>query len=126
VSAIVADKLQEQWSPQQVAGWLKITFDGDETVQISHGTIYQSLFIQACGVLKKELLAHLRSRRIMWRGKTASTAGQTRGQIIDAASIRDRHAEIEDRAAPGHHCRQGIAKQYPERGRRRSAERCQK
>ena len=69
---------------------------------VSHETIYKSLFIQARGVLKKELLAHLRSRRIMRRGRTATTAGQTRGQIIDAVSIRDRPAEIEDRAIPGH------------------------
>jgi len=69
---------------------------------VSHETIYKSLFIQACGVLKKELLAHLRSRRIMRRGRTATTAGQTRGQIIDAVSIRDRPSEIEDRAIPGH------------------------
>ena len=69
---------------------------------ISHETIYKSLFIQARGVLKKELLAHLRSRRIMRRGRTSTTAGQTRGQIIDAVSIRDRPAEIEDRAIPGH------------------------
>ncbi len=102
VRSIVAAKLQEQWSPQQIAGWLRITFDGDETMQISHETIYKSLFIQARGVLKKELMAHLRSRRIMRRGKTASTAGQTRGQIIDAVSIQDRPAEIEDRAVPGH------------------------
>ncbi len=71
-------------------------------MNVSHETIYKSLFIQAGGVLKKELLAHLRSRRIMRRGRTATTAGQTRGQIIDAVSIRDRPAEIEDRAIPGH------------------------
>lgn len=71
-------------------------------MQVSHETIYKSLFIQARGILKKELLGHLRSRRIMRRGKTASTADQTRGQIIDAISIRDRPAEIEDRAIPGH------------------------
>ena len=71
-------------------------------MQVSHETIYKSLFIQARGVLKKELLAHLRSRRIMRRGKTSSTSEQTRGQIIDAISIRDRPAEIEDRAIPGH------------------------
>ena len=71
-------------------------------MQVSHETIYKSLFIQARGVLKKELLGHLRSRRIMRRGKTASTADQTRGQIIDAISIRDRPGEIEDRAIPGH------------------------
>ena len=71
-------------------------------MNVSHETIYKSLFIQARGVLKKELLAHLRSRRIMRRGRTATTTGQTRGQIIDAVSIRDRPAEIEDRAIPGH------------------------
>ena len=71
-------------------------------MNISHETIYKSLFVQARGVLKKELLAHLRSRRIMRRGRTSTTAGQTRGQIIDAVSIRDRPAEIEDRAIPGH------------------------
>ena len=72
---------------------------------VSHETIDKSLFIQARGVLKKELLAHLRSRTIMRRGRTATTAGQTRGQIIDAVSIRDRPAEIEDRAIPGHWAR---------------------
>jgi len=71
-------------------------------MNVSHETIYKSLFIQAGGVLKKEPLAHLRSRRIMRRGRTATTAGQRRGQIIDAVSIRDRPAEIEDRAIPGH------------------------
>ena len=71
-------------------------------MNVSHETIYKSLFIQARGVLKKELLSHLRSRRIMRRGRTSTTAGQTRGQIVDAISIRDRPAEIEDRAIPGH------------------------
>jgi IS30 family transposase len=102
VRAIVAEKLQEKWSPQQISGWLRITYDGDTAMHVSHETIYKSLFIQARGVLKKELMAHLRSRRIMRRGKAASTVGQTRGQIIDAVSIRDRPAEIEDRAVPGH------------------------
>ena len=99
---LVAKKLQCQWSPQQISGWLKAEHPGDKTMQVSHETIYKSLFIQARGVLKKELLAHLRSRRIMRRGKTSSTGDQTRGQIIDAVSIRDRPAEIEDRAIPGH------------------------
>ena len=84
VRDIVTEKLQEQWSPQQIAGWLRITLDGHETMQISHETIYKSLFIQARGVLKKELWGHLRNRQIMRWGKTASTVGQTRGQIIDA------------------------------------------
>jgi IS30 family transposase len=99
---LVAGKLSDQWSPQQIAGWLKAQYPGDPAMNVSHETIYKSLFIQARGVLKKELLAHLRSRRIMRRGRTATTAGQTRGQIIGAISIRDRPAEIEDRAVPGH------------------------
>lgn len=71
-------------------------------MQISHETIYRSPFIQARGVLKRELIARLRSRRMMRRGKTATTAGQPRGRIIDAVSIRERPAYIEDRAVPGH------------------------
>ena len=99
---LVAEKLQCQWSPQQISGWLKAEYPEDKAMQVSHETIYKSLFIQARGVLKKQLMAHLRSRRIMRRGKTSSTGDQTRGQIIDAISIRDRPAEIEDRAIPGH------------------------
>jgi IS30 family transposase len=71
-------------------------------MRVSHETIYKSLFIQARGVLNRELLAHLRSRRIMRRGKTSSTSDQTRGQVIDTISIRDRPGKIEDRAIPGH------------------------
>lgn len=100
--ALVADRLENRWSPQQVSGWLKATHPGRREMQLSHETIYRSLFVQARGVLKKELLAHLRSRRVMRRGKMATTAGQTRGQIIGAVSIRERRAEIEDRAVPGH------------------------
>jgi IS30 family transposase len=99
---LVSGRLSDQWSPQQIAGWLKARYPGDLSMNLSHETIYKSLFIQARGVLKKELLAHLRSRRIMRRGRTATTAGQTRGRIVDAVSIRDRPAEIEDRAIPGH------------------------
>jgi len=71
-------------------------------MRVSHETIYRSLFIQACGALKRELISHLRSRRMMRRGKTATTTGQPRGQIVDAVSIRERPAEVEDRAVPGH------------------------
>lgn len=99
---LIARKLSDQWSPQQIAGWLSAQYPGDSTMTVSHETIYKGLFIQARGVLKKELPAHLRSRRIMRRGRTATTAGQTRGQIIDAVSIRDRPQEVEDRAIPGH------------------------
>jgi IS30 family transposase len=98
----VSEKLALQWSPSQISGWLEIEYGNDKTMQVSHETIYKSLFIQARGVLKKELIGHLRSNRKMRRGKTSTTQGQTRGQIIDAVSIRERPAEIEDRAVPGH------------------------
>jgi IS30 family transposase len=81
---------------------LKLQYPDDETMQVSHETIYRSLFIQARGVLKAELMKHLRTRRIMRRSKKASAKGQPRGQIIDAVSIRERPAEAEDRAIPGH------------------------
>jgi IS30 family transposase len=99
---VVASKLQLDWSPQQIAGWLPVHFVDDGSMRVSHETIYRSLFIQARGVLKRELIGHLRSRRVMRRAKNASTAGQPRGQIIDAISIRERPAEIEHRAIPGH------------------------
>jgi IS30 family transposase len=100
--SLVAEKLQSRWSPQQISGWLTSRYGDDRTMRVSHETIYKSLFIQARGVLKKELMVHLRSRRIMRRAKTATTEGQPRGRIIDAISIRDRPAEVEDRAVPGH------------------------
>jgi IS30 family transposase len=99
---VVARKLDEYWSPQQVSGWLKLEYVDDRTMRVSHETIYKSLFIQARGVLKRELLSRLRSRRIMRRGRTSTTQGQPRGQIIDAVSIRERPAEVEERAIPGH------------------------
>lgn len=100
--ALVSSKLQTDWSPQQIAGWLKTKFPDDAELHISHETIYRTLFIQARGALKRELMAHLRSRRLMRRGKNATTKGQPRGRIIDAVSIHDRPANIEDRAIPGH------------------------
>ena len=98
----VAARLQLDWSPEQISGWLKRAFPTDASMRVSHETIYRSLFIQARGVLKKELISHLRHRKAMRRAKHASTEGQPRGQIIDAVSIRERPAEIEDRAIPGH------------------------
>jgi IS30 family transposase len=98
----VASKLKLGWSPEQVSGWLKVEFPHDALMRVSHETIYRSLFIQARGVLKKALIGHLRSGRLMRHSKFASTKGQTRGQIVDGISIRDRPAEIEDRAIPGH------------------------
>ncbi len=102
LQAVVARKLSLNWSPQQVSGWLKREFPDNPSMRVSHETIYRSLFIQARGVLKRELLDHLRSRRIMRRSTRSTTKGQPRGQIIGAVSIRDRPADAEDRAIPGH------------------------
>ena len=99
---LVAEKLADDWSPQQIAGWLTRTFPGDPRLHVSHETIYLSLFVQTRGVLKQALIAHPRRRRRRRRSKLASTAGQQRGRIIDAVSIRERPAEAEDRAVPGH------------------------
>jgi len=99
---IVASKLVLDWSPEQISGWLKNHYPQDESMRVSHETIYRSLFIQARGVLKKELLGHLRSRRRIRRSRHSGVRGQSRGQIVDAISIRARPAEIEDRAIPGH------------------------
>jgi transposase, IS30 family len=99
---LVAEKLRQDWSPEQIAGWLRHTFPEDERVHVSHETIYRSLFIQARGGLKRELLQHLRSQRTLRRARTATRTGQHRGQIVDAVSIRDRPAEVADRAVPGH------------------------
>ena len=99
---IVASKLIQDWSPEQISGWLKRRYPSNESMRVSHETIYRSLFIQARGVLKKELMQHLRSRRQIRRSVHAKPAGQSRGQIVDAISISKRPAEIEDRAIPGH------------------------
>ncbi len=99
---IVSAKLRLNWSPEQISGWLRREYPHDEDMQISHEAIYRTLFIQARGALKRELQSHLRTRRKMRRSQRATTRGQPRGQIIDAVSIRERPAEIEDRAIPGH------------------------
>src|SRR5271169_5773561 len=99
---IVASKLILDWSPEQISGWLKTRYPDDPSMRVSHETIYRSLFIQARGVLKKELMDHLRSKRRMRRSRHSSEHGQSRGQIVDAISIRERPAEAEDRAIPGH------------------------
>ncbi len=99
---IVAGKLILNWSPEQISGWLKIQYPEDESMRVSHETIYRSLFIQARGVLKKELIQHLRFKRRIRRSRHARDSGHRSGQIVDAISIRERPAEIEDRAIPGH------------------------
>jgi IS30 family transposase len=99
---LVARRLAEEWSPQQISGWLARTYPGEHALQVSTETIYRSLFVQARGVLRKELTAHLRTRRTMRRSRHATTKGQGRGGITDAISIRERPPEVEDRAVPGH------------------------
>jgi IS30 family transposase len=99
---LVAAKLALDWSPQQISGWLARTYPGEQARHVSTETIYRSLFVQARGVLRKELMAHLRTRRSVRRSQHASTKGQGRGGIVDAVSIRERPAEAEDRAVPGH------------------------
>lgn len=102
VVRLVTEKLQCHWSPEQIAGWLKRRYPADERYHVSHETLYKTLFIQARGVLKKELLACLRSQRVMRRSRHASLKGQGLGKIVDAVSIRERPASVEDRAVPGH------------------------
>ncbi len=102
LARIVANKLKRLWSPEQIAGWLKRHYPEDENGQVSHETIYRSLFIQARGALKKELLGHLRSRRAMRRSRHKTLKGEGLGQITDTVSIRERPASVEDRAVPGH------------------------
>ncbi len=98
----VSRKLRLNWSPEQIAGWLKRTHPGDGSYQVSHETIYRSLYVQTRGVLKKELLQHLRSKRTIRRSKQAGQKGDGRGQITDIVSISERPASVEDRAVPGH------------------------
>jgi IS30 family transposase len=95
-------KLRLSWSPEQIAGWLKIAHPEEEAHHVSHETIYRSLFVQTRGVLKKELLQHLRSKRTIRRSRHASGKGDVRGQIKNMISISERPASVEDRAVPGH------------------------
>ncbi|QHD68360.1 IS30 family transposase [Sphingobium yanoikuyae] len=98
----VSAKLRRKWSPEQIAGWLRRSFPKEPHRQVSHETIYRSLYIQARGVLKKELLEHLRARRTIRRSRHASLKRNGLGQIKDAVSISERPASVEDRALPGH------------------------
>jgi IS30 family transposase len=100
LSTVVAAKLALEWSPQQIAGWLRQAYPADPEMHVSHETIYRSLFVQSRGVLKKALIAHLRQRRTYRRPRCA--AAHPGGRIVDALSIRQRPATAEDRAVPGH------------------------
>jgi IS30 family transposase len=102
LSLIIAKKLRQQWSPQQIAGWLKRAYPDDEDYHVSHETIYRTLYIQTRGALKKELQQCLRSKRVMRRSKHSSLKKQGLGKIVNAISISERPASAEDRAIPGH------------------------
>jgi IS30 family transposase len=102
LAQLVARKLRLEWSPEQIAGWLKRTHPDDEAFQVSHETIYRSLFIQARGALKKELMAHLRRTRGMRRSRHHTQKTSIHGQITGAISISERPPGVEDRALPGH------------------------
>lgn len=102
LASIVADKLQLEWAPEQIAGWLKLTYPGAKDQQVSHETIYRSLYIQARGALKKELVEHLRRTRVMRRSRHHTQKTEDHGRLVDAVSISDRPAAAGDRAVPGH------------------------
>ena len=102
LARIVARKLQSSWAPEQIAGWLKRFYPDDENYQVSHETIYRSLYIQARGALKKELAQYLRRSRVMRRSRHHTQKTPDHGQITDAISISERPASVEDRAVPGH------------------------
>jgi IS30 family transposase len=97
---LVACKLRLEWSPHQIAGWLRVTFPADSTMQVSHETIYRTLFVQARGALKKELQEHLRRARRLRRPRSREKLNTS--SIVDGVSIRERPAEVKDRAVPGH------------------------
>src|SRR6202049_4091331 len=100
--SLVASKLMQDWSPEQISGWLKQSYPDDESLRVSHETIYRTLFLQARGALKQELVRHLRSQRRIRPSRHSSIHGHSQGKIVDAISIRERPAEVEDRAIPGH------------------------
>jgi IS30 family transposase len=102
LQAIVASKLIQDWSPEQISGWLKRQYPQEKSLRVSPETIYRSLFIQVRGALKQELIQHLRTKRRIRRSRHASIHGHSQGRIVDAISIRERPAEVEDRAIPGH------------------------
>ncbi|MBY8608711.1 IS30 family transposase [Burkholderia arboris] len=102
LAQVVASKLRLQWSPEQIAGWLKHVYAVNRDYQVSHETIYRSLYIQARGALKKELLEHLRRSRAMRRSRHHTMKTDDQGRICDTVPISERPATVDDRAIPGH------------------------
>jgi transposase, IS30 family len=99
---VVERKLEARWSPQQISGWLAERYPNDPEMRVSHETIYQSLFVQSRGALRKELHSCLRTGRAMRRAKAYTKGGVGQGQIRNMVMISERPAEVADRAVPGH------------------------
>jgi transposase, IS30 family len=98
----VERKLEALWSPQQISSWLAETYPDHPEMQVSHETIYQSLFVQSRGALRKELHSCLRTGRAMRRAKAYTKGGVGQGQLTNMVMISERPAEVKDRAVPGH------------------------
>jgi IS30 family transposase len=98
----VERKLEALWSPQQISAWLAEAYPDDPEMQVSHETIYQSLFVQSRGALRKELHSCLRTGRAMRRAKAYTKGGVGQGQLSNMVMISERPAEVKDRAVPGH------------------------
>ena len=98
---MVEEKLQRRWSPQQIAGWLKLAFPTSPEMQVSHETIYRTLFVQSRGALRRELTRYLRSGRVIRRPKGVRMP-DGRGGRPNILHISERPAEADDRAVPGH------------------------
>lgn len=99
---IIAQKMESAWSPQQISGWLRRRYPNNEDLNVSHETIYKTLYIQTRGALKKELQKHLRTQRVVRKSKHATLKGKGLGRIVDAVPISERPSNVEDRAVPGH------------------------
>ncbi|EMP6219015.1 IS30 family transposase [Providencia rettgeri] len=99
---IIAEKMHRGWSPEQIAGWLKRNYPDAQEMNVSHETIYKTLFIQTRGALKKELQQYLRSRRTVRKSRTTSLKGKGLGSIPNAVPISERSSTVADRAIPGH------------------------
>jgi IS30 family transposase len=102
LAAVVSEKLRHNWSPQQISAWLRRTYSDDPGMQVSHETIYLSLFVQSRGALRRELCDHLRSGRRLRRPPAQRSKHQGQGQIPNKVMISERPAEVADRAVPGH------------------------
>ncbi len=99
---VVIERLEDDNSPEQIAGWLRLAYPDNEAMRLSHETIYRALYVQARGSLKRELTAHLRRGRQRRYARSQSSKRQGQGKIAEMVMISERPPEVEDRAVPGH------------------------